>query len=190
MPTERRVPRGTMNALHEPIMGEPRAVGCYEYVTRSYDDVSTLLRREPLELLQRATTSASARAQSLATSMRVELAGLEVSVDVRLCIRRIRDHETLAGVLPALRIEFSWEAIHSPALFPSMLAELLVWPLSTRVTQIEIHGSYWTPMGPLGTAIDIAVGHRIAEATVHRFLGDVVEQLRCELPGAAPQARA
>jgi hypothetical protein len=172
-------------------MGGPKAVGCYDYVTRTYEDVCALLRREPLDLLQRATTSAAARAQSLATSLRVELAGLEIGVDVRLCVRHICDHETLAGVLPALRIELTWEAINRPALFPSMLAELLVWPLSERETQIEIHGAYWTPMGPLGTAFDMAVGHRIADASVHRFLSDLVEQLRCELPPvASAQARA
>ena len=98
-------------------MSEPKAVGCYDYVTGPYEDVWTLLRREPLALLQRATTSAAARAQSLATSLRVELAGLEIGVAVRLSIRDIRDHETLAGVLPALRIELSWEAINRPALF-------------------------------------------------------------------------
>ena len=162
-------------------MGEPRMVGCYQYVNRGYEDVGTLLRREPLDLLQRATTTASARARSLATSLRVELAGLEVSVDVRLHVRGIRDGETIAGV-PSLRIELTWEAIHNPALFPSMLAELLVRPLSARETQIEIQGVYWTPMGPIGTAFDAALGHHIAEAAVHRFLSDVVEQLRCELP--------
>jgi hypothetical protein len=46
-------------------------------------------------------------------------------------------------------------------------------------------------MGPLGTAFDMAVGHRIADASVHRFLSDLVEQLRCELPPvASAQARA
>jgi hypothetical protein len=172
-------------------MGEPRTVGCYDYVTRAYEDVCTLLRQEPLELLQRATTSASARARSLATTLRVELAGLEISVDVRLHVRRIRDHETLAGVLPALRIDLTWEAIHNPALFPSMFAELLVWPLSARETQMELRGAYWPPMGLLGTAFDAALGHRIAEAALHRFLGDLVEQLQCELPPLdSPRGRA
>ena len=129
-------------------MGEPKAVGCYDYVTRPYEDVCALLRREPLNLLQRATTSAAARAQSLATSLRVELAGLEVGVDVRLCVRHIRDHETLAGVLPALRIELTWEAIDHPALFPSMLAELLVWPLSERETQNRDQRRLLDPDGP------------------------------------------
>ncbi len=166
-------------------MGEPKAVGCYDYVTRSYQDVGALLSREPLDLLQRATTSAAARARSLATSLRVQWAGLEVGVDVRLFVRGIRDDKTLAGVLPSLRIELTWEAMNSPSLFPAMLAELVVWPLSAHETQIEIQGGYWTPMGPLGTAFDMAIGHQIAEATVRRFLSDLVEQLHHELPPMA-----
>ncbi len=177
--------RGTANALYWLIMGEPKAVGCYDYVAGSYEDVCALLGRAPLDLLQRATTSAAARAQSLATSLRVQLAGIEIGVDARLCVRGIHEHETIAGVLPSLRIELTWEAMHSPSLFPSMLAELVVWPLSAHETQIEIQGAYWTPMGPLGTAFDMAVGHQVAEATVHRFLSDLVEQLRCELPPEA-----
>jgi hypothetical protein len=172
-------------------MGEPRMVGCYDYVTRAYEDVCTLLRREPLDLLQRATNSASSRARSRATSLRVELVGLEISVDVRLDVRRVRDRVAVAGASPELRIDLAWEAIRNAALFPSMLAELLVWPLSARETQIVLRGAYWTPLGPLGTALDATVGHRTAEAALRHFLSDVVEQLQCELPPLdSPRAAA
>jgi hypothetical protein len=157
-------------------------LGCYDYVARPYEAVSALLVRDPLGLLQRATTSATVRAQSLAASLRVELAGLEVSADVRLRIRRVRDHEMLDGALPALRIELAWEAIHHPALFPSMLAEVVAWPLSARETQVEIQGTYWIPIGIVGSVFHAAIGQRIAEASVHRFLGDLIEQLQSELP--------
>lgn len=174
---------GTTNAERESIMAEPHGISCYQYVTRSYQDVSTLLRREPLALLQRATTSASARAKSLATSLRLSLGGLEISVDVRLHVRRIREDRTIDGVPEALRIELTWDAMKNPGLFPSMLAELVVRRLSETETQVEILGSYWTPMGSLGTAIDAAVGHRLAKAVLHRFLVDLVEQLHSDLPG-------
>jgi hypothetical protein len=170
--------------LAERTMSEPRTVGCYDYVERPFRDVRALLSQEPLGLLQRATTSASARAGSLATSLRLEVAGVAFSVDVRVHIRRILD-EMLSGALPALRIELTWEAISHPLLFPSMLADLLIWPLSARETQVEVHGSYWIPMGHFGNAFDAAIGHSIAEASVLRFLGDVLEQIRCELPMAS-----
>jgi hypothetical protein len=36
-------------------------------------------------------------------------------------------------------------------------------------------------MGVLGTALDAVVGHRIAEASVHRFVRAIVERLRQDL---------
>jgi hypothetical protein len=109
------------------------------------------------------------------------MAGVALGVEVRLYVRKVRD-EMLSGALPALRVELAWEAIDHPAFFPTMLADILVWPLSPRETQVEVQGSYWHPFGRLGDAFDAAIGHRIAEATVHRFLCDLLEQLRCELP--------
>jgi hypothetical protein len=71
--------------------------------------------------------------------------------------------------VPTLRIELTWEAIRNPALFPSMLAELVIRPLSSRETQVEIQGSYWLPLGAFGSAFDAAIGHRIASAPCVAF---------------------
>jgi hypothetical protein len=60
--------------------------------------------------------------------------------------------------------------------------ELSAWPLSSTETQLEIVGEYRPPMGVVGKAMDAAVGHRIAEASVHSFLEDVVEQMKHDLP--------
>ena len=163
-------------------MAEPRTLRCYQYVNRSYESVRELLHRDPLKLLQRATTSAAARASTLITNLRVQLAGIDIGVDVRVSVRRIRDQEAGASGAPVTRVELGWEATRMPALFPSMLAEVSAYPLSATETQLEIEGSYWPPFGPLGTAIDATVGHRIAEASVHRLLEDLVEQLKDELP--------
>jgi hypothetical protein len=167
--------------LGEPTMTEPRTVSCYLYVKRPFSDVRALLIRGPLPLLQRATTSATARTQSLATSLRVDMASVSLSVDVRTHVRHVRD-ELVSGALPGLCVEFAWEAVNHPSLFPSMLADLIVWPLSARETQIEMQGSYWIPMGRLGEVFDAAIGHRIAEASALCFLGDLLEQICSELP--------
>jgi hypothetical protein len=63
-----------------------------------------------------------------------------------------------------------------------MQAELSFWPLTSTETQLELEGAYEPPLGLVGGAIDAAVGHRLAEAVVHRFLNDVVEQLRRDIP--------
>jgi hypothetical protein len=64
-------------------------------------------------------------------------------------------------------------------------AELCFFPLTSTETQLEIEGAYRPPLGIVGNAIDAAVGHRVAEATVHRFLDDVVERIRRELPATS-----
>jgi hypothetical protein len=166
-------------------MAVPRALRCCEYVNRPYASVREILHREPLKLLQRATTSAAARASSVVANLRVHVAGIEIGVDVRVLVRRVRDQETGAGNVPVTRVELAWEATRAPALFPSMLAEVSAQPLSATETQLAIEGNYWPPLGPIGTAIDATVGHRVAQAAVHRLLADLAEQMRDDLPSVA-----
>lgn len=160
----------------------PRRLRCYEYVDRPYQAVRALLHERTLEVLQRATSSAAARADSLAGSLRVAVAGLEIGVDVRIHIKAVRDDPGVAGLSPVTHVTLEWQAARTPGLFPLMTAQLSAWPLSASETQIEIEGEYRPPMGALGTAIDAAVGHRVADASVHRFLADVIEQIRREVP--------
>lgn len=163
-------------------MSEPHKLRCYQYVNRPYESVRVLLHQRPLEVFQRATTSAAARAGEVASSLHTRFAGIEVGVDVRIHVQAVRDEEGIAGMSPLTRIRLAWEAVRAAALFPVMKAQLSFWPLTSTETQLEIEGAYQPPLGLLGNAADAAVGHRLAEATVHRFLDEVVEQLRCELP--------
>lgn len=164
-------------------MSEPRKLRCYQYVNRPYEQVRALLRHEPLELLQRATTSAAARAGALAANLHVTVGGIEVGVDVKPYLQKIREEGTVAGLSPVTCLEIGWEASRAPGLFPSMQhLELSAWPLSSTETQLEVTGEYRPPLGAVGNVVDAAVGHRIAEASVHRFLDDVVEQMKRDLP--------
>jgi hypothetical protein len=166
-------------------MSEPRRLRCYEYVNRPYGQVRDLLRGQPLELLHRATTSAASRARTLAATLQVGVAGIEIGVDVRTNVQRIREEERAAAMSPATILDIGWEASGAPWLFPVMHLELSAWPLSSSETQIEIVGEYRPPLGVVGNAFDAAVGHRIAEASVKSFLENVVEQMRRELPASA-----
>jgi hypothetical protein len=163
-------------------MSEPRKLRCYQYVNRPHERVRDLLRQQPLALLQRATNSAAARATSLAANLKVAVAGVEIGVDVRTYLHRVREDAGVAGLSPVTVLEIGWEASRSPSLFPTMRAELSAWPLSSTETQLEITGDYRPPLGLVGNALDAAVGHRVAEAVVHRFLEDIVEEIRRELP--------
>jgi len=65
-----------------------------------------------------------------------------------------------------------------PRLFPLMKAELSIYPLTTTETQLDFLGHYEPPLGALGKAMNAVAGHRIAEASVHRFVSDVAGYLR------------
>jgi hypothetical protein len=59
-----------------------------------------------------------------------------------------------------------------------MRAELAVYPLTSTETQLDFQGVYEPPLGALGKAVNAVVGHRIAEASVHRFVSNVAQYLR------------
>jgi hypothetical protein len=59
-----------------------------------------------------------------------------------------------------------------------MKAELSIYPLTRTETQLDFAGLYEPPLGALGIALNAVAGHRIAEVSVHRFVGDVAEHLR------------
>jgi hypothetical protein len=54
-------------------------------------------------------------------------------------------------------------------------------PLTATETHLDFLGRYDPPLGVVGDAMDALVGRRIAEASVHRFIGDLARYLREEL---------
>ncbi len=141
-----------------------------------------MLRARAVELFQSATTSAATRGQSLMAILRVGIGAFEIGVDVRTHVKRIRDEEPIAGMPPMTSVELDWEAARVPALFPIMRAELSAWPILPTETQIAIEGEYQPPFRQVGNTLDALLLHRVAEASVHRFLEDVLAQMRCEIP--------
>jgi hypothetical protein len=83
------------------------------------------------------------------------------------------------------RLQVDWKAASAPGLFPLMKAELAIYPLTATETQLDFSGRYEPPLGWLGTVVDTAIGHRIAEASVHRFVAEVAHYLRTELENEA-----
>ena len=158
-------------------MSKPHSLRCYQYVTRPYDRVREVLRSHALEILRGATASAAHRATALTTTLRLDTGPIEVGVDVRVHVQGMRDEQGVAGLPPATRVDLAWEAARMPALFPSMKCTISCWALSPTETQLELEGEYSPPLGPVGAALDSLVGHRVAEATVHRLLEDVCSEL-------------
>ena len=161
-------------------MSQRKTVRCYGYVERPYEQVRALLHLQPLELLQRATNSASARANALIANLRVDVGGIEIGVDIRAHVKRVSDEEGVAGMTPVTRVDLGWEAARTPTFFPLMSARLSAWPITSSETQLELEGDYEPPLGVIGTAINAVLGHLVAEASVNRLLQDVLEKVRRE----------
>jgi len=82
-----------------------------------------------------------------------------------------------------------WRAAGAEGLFPSLDADLEVAPLGAGTTQLSMSARYMPPMGAVGRAIDRAVLHRIAEATVKDFVDRIADTL-VSLPPPSPALSA
>jgi len=77
-------------------------------------------------------------------------------------------------------LPLKWTATRSSRLFPSLEADLEVAPLGRLRTQLAMSARYVPPFGALGKAIDRALLHRVAEATLKDFLDRVAAALIAE----------
>jgi hypothetical protein len=75
-------------------------------------------------------------------------------------------------------VPMSWRATGPTALFPQLEADLEVAALGPGRTQIAVSARYRPPLGLVGKAVDRALLHRVAEATVKDFL----DRVACSLP--------
>lgn len=154
---------------------------CYDYVNRPYDVVSDALAGNALGIFERATRSAAARVNDLGAELRVRIGAIEIATEVDIAVvavpgqRSPDDH-------PATRLDLTWRSRRRPGLFPEMTGSLWAYALGPRETQIELVGTYDPPLGLFGDAIDAIALHRLAEASVQRFVSDIATYLRNELP--------
>jgi hypothetical protein len=163
-------------------MVQPHELRCYDYVNRPYTVVRDALRADLGGIFERATKSATGRAHALAANLKVDMGALEIGTDVAIEVLASEERdEGPVGRTRTTFVKLRWTAARAAALFPSMEAELIVYPLSKDETQIELHGRYTPPLGAIGSALDSLVGHRVADASVHRFVTDVASLLRGEL---------
>jgi hypothetical protein len=162
-------------------MAQPHELRSFDYVNHSYADVAAALRARGNEIFARATAGATDRAKQLATTLRVHIAGLEVGAPISLDITHVEEEPTETSAGPILHMKLEWSAARNPTWFPVMEATLDAYALAHDETQLDFHGHYRAPFGVLGQMVDAVVGHRVAEASVHRFVQDVARFLRDEL---------
>ena len=76
-----------------------------------------------------------------------------------------------------LVIPLRWEATGPTDLFPVMEAELRLAAVDPVLSRVCLQGTYEPPLGALGRALDRAVLHRVAEATVKHFVDELADEL-------------
>jgi len=71
-----------------------------------------------------------------------------------------------------------WEATGpGGGLFPVLDADLTLAPIGDRATILALAGAYRPPLGAMGAALDRAILHRVASATIRAFLGQVARRI-------------
>jgi hypothetical protein len=100
---------------------------------------------------------------------RVGVAGISKLVRVQVRV--------LSWTDASARLALRWEAIGpGGGLFPALDADLTLAPEGAG-TMLTLAGAYRPPLGPLGQALDRAILHRVAVATIRNFLVEMAAQL-------------
>jgi hypothetical protein len=151
-----------------------RPLYVYTYADVPYDDAVTLLSEDPEGLLQKATDVSSAHGGDLVGNLHVDVGGFELGRDVVIELGEFTAEDDLRGTLPV-----KWRAAKGHLLFPTMNATLEVSALSLHppLVQVTLAGTYAPPLGSVGALLDQMFDRRLAEAVVHRFVGEVASRL-------------
>jgi hypothetical protein len=155
-----------------------REIRSFDYVNSPFERVRAALTKDAPAVFRSATKAAAGRTHSVASALHVEIAGIEFGKEIEISVRELEREPAVTNIT---RLQLDWKAAKAPGLFPMMKAELAVYPLTATETQLDFSGHYEPPLGWLGTAVDAVVGHRIAEASVHRFVAEVAHYLRAEI---------
>ena len=167
-------------------MSKGPEIRSYDYVNHPYDQVRDVLKRDALTVFQSATKAAASRAEAVAAELHVDVGGVGVKAEIKISVKNVEEKSSEALADPVTRLQLEGEATTAPGLFPLMKAELSVYPLTSTETQLDFWGLYEPPFGAFGRAVNAVAGHRIAEASVHRFIQEVAEYLRRTLAATRP----
>jgi hypothetical protein len=153
----------------------------YVEIPLPFETAETLLLRSPRAWLPGLASDANARAEALLTEVGFGDPGRRVEKRVQIEIRE-PVHLPSKTILPV-----HWAATGAHSLFPELDADIEIAPLGPDWSQLAISARYQPPLGFVGKAVDRALLHRVAEATVKDFLDRAVVALE-SLPASAPAA--
>ena len=151
----------------------------YLELTVPFEDVERALLDEPATWVPGMALDAEAGGQRLLA---------EVGFDVDASRRVDKEVEIEIGdpyVIPSkTMLPIAWRATAAERIFPQLDADIEIAALGTGRTQLSISARYRPPLGPVGRALDKAMLHRVAEATVKDFLDRVGERIDARVSGA------
>ncbi|MFP4149675.1 MAG: hypothetical protein ACLFS9_06105 [Nitriliruptoraceae bacterium] len=152
-----------------------RELHVYAYVEAPFDLCAKLLAENAAQVFQQATDESADQARVLSRTLELEVGGFSVSRDVVIEVGEFEPRQLTACIVP-----LRWRAESGRLLFPELTAELEVAALvlDPPLTQLTLEGRYEPPLGALGAGADKLALGRLAEATVHRFIHEVADQLR------------
>ncbi|HZC99636.1 MAG TPA: hypothetical protein VFA46_05435 [Actinomycetes bacterium] len=144
--------------------------------------VEDALLPAPAQWLPRLADQAGARGEEL-------LAQVGIGPAARALRKRVRiDFGPVVRYPSRTTLAMTWQPTGVGSLFPVLEADLEIGALGSDRTQLGLNARYRPPLGTLGRAIDRALLHRVAEATVKDFL-DQAGQMILRNSLAEPPAR-
>ena len=144
-------------------------------VDRPYQKIQKLLSQNANEVFHLATSTAESQVETETADLHTKIGGREFRKDVMVKVQSCTDIDSDSD--PKMIIDLQWKATESQFLFPTMCAQLHVFPIKDNLTQLDFQGEYEPPMGLLGKAIDKAMGQKIAEDCVRHFVEEVTDYL-------------
>jgi hypothetical protein len=147
--------------------------------------VEQALLPSPAEWLPNLADQAGQRGQDL-------LAEVGIGPPNRGLRKRVRIHFGPVVRYPSrTTLAMTWQPTGAGTLFPALEAELEIGALGAQRSQLALNASYRPPLGAVGRAVDRALLHRVAEATVKDFLdqtGQAIQRLTDQQPRPAYSA--
>src|SRR5262249_22056653 len=119
-------------------MTTSHAIRCYDYVNHPYARVRDVRTANAAEAFRSATRAAASRAHSVASQLRVDIAGIEVGTDVDIAVREIEERPGGPTSAPRTCLRLEWQASKRPQVFPFMRADLTLYPLTAHATQLHL----------------------------------------------------
>ncbi len=153
-----------------------------ERVHRDYDRIHTFLTSNADDVFHSATTSAESLAASNVADLHAKVLGIEVHRKISIEVQSVEDADT--ELSRKMIVNLQWKAASSEFLFPTMTADLNVFPIKDNETQLDFRGHYEPPLSILGKAVDAIMGQQIAESCVQHFVTEVADYLHKQIPEA------